>query len=103
MTDIAIPEIWRAMGAERLTSPELTDDKVFLYSAGALFAWYLFGHMVLLNKGSRRRAWLITFFSSVVMTVCGSYFAYRLFSTNGDCVQFIGTCDCTKTQPFTHT
>jgi ubiquinone/menaquinone biosynthesis C-methylase UbiE len=65
---------------------EIPDWQIFLGSCAMLTLLYFGGLVLLPNKSknaNRRRAWIITFFSSVVMSFSGLYFALRLYTTRG--------------------
>jgi ubiquinone/menaquinone biosynthesis C-methylase UbiE len=74
---------------------EMGDFSIFLYSAVTLAAIYLGGGAVMENIGlgskavpvKRRRAWIITAFSSVVMTAVGFYFFAQVVSSGGAILQ----------------
>eukprot|EP00614_Pseudopedinella_elastica_P000713 CAMPEP_0172591052 /NCGR_PEP_ID=MMETSP1068-20121228/9729_1 /TAXON_ID=35684 /ORGANISM="Pseudopedinella elastica, Strain CCMP716" /LENGTH=1018 /DNA_ID=CAMNT_0013387269 /DNA_START=45 /DNA_END=3101 /DNA_ORIENTATION=- len=79
-----------AMLSELATKLEsLPDLTIFLGSCALLAALY-FGGLLLLSpwglpkKGlDRRKSWIITFFSSLIMSSTGLYFAFRLYDTKG--------------------
>lgn len=59
---------------------------IFFGSCAMLLAFYAFGNMLIpssVNNRDRRKSWLVTFASSVVMSATGLYFAFRLFATKG--------------------
>jgi hypothetical protein len=80
--------------AEQLSS--MSDAHIFWGSVAMLLASYVFGlGMVSATSPSspnkqetgakaRRQSWIITFFSSAVMSVTGLYFAARMYATKGD-------------------
>ena len=65
---------------------QVSDWQIFLGTCATLTVLY-YGGLLLLPKrrvnADRRRAWIITFFSSIVMSASGLYFALRLYTTRG--------------------
>jgi len=74
--------------AERLEG--MSDTAIFVGSVGLLVGSYVFGLSLLSateassRSVERRKSWIITLFSSLVMSVTGLYFAVRLYVTKGD-------------------
>ena len=77
-------EVFGQEVADALT--DIADWKVFTASCIGLALLYFVGLLIIRKNqanAQRRRAWIITFLSSVVMSFAGLYFALRLYTTRG--------------------
>ena len=69
----------------------LNDATTLIGSAAMLTAFYFGASLVFTTK--EKRAWLITTFSSVVMTIAGVFFTSRLYATSGEVMTAPGAFD----------